>query len=193
MTDKIYNRYCDKLLKYLNINREKEPLLFATGKFREEKTVTNDVFEKLNIPDENVAFIISNLEGDKLIEVFSKGGGVSKYDHVTNTYISSGTFQIKITDTGSQFIQSTSFSREAKKEFLHKWLPNITTIMTVVISLVSLAVSILSYKNPNDEQVDKIMKDQYLKNKELESRINRKIDSLWKSDTTKHSEKPPFE
>src|SRR3954470_23533494 len=123
------NKYCDEVLRILYNNANNDPLLFGVGEFRTEEKVADDLFVKIRLSEDDTKTIITSLqEVHKFIETDTKEK-TTYYDLEKKENINSAVFAVKLTEAGRYFIQTSSFSKEARWKSINRWFPNVPNIV----------------------------------------------------------------
>jgi len=128
------NRYSDRTLKALASGKYIEPIYYGTGTERTENKIEGDFFAAIRIEVQYVQLLASHLERLGFINVIERGGTRS-VDQVLHEETLNKKVQIKLTEKGSLFINSTSFFWEESKMFIQTWIPLTLSIVSIILTL----------------------------------------------------------
>jgi hypothetical protein len=183
MNNKQLNKYCDEVLRILYKSGNERPLLFGVGEFRKEEDGVDDLFVKIKVSEEDAKTVIQALEGTYNFITTDAIKHTSYYDLEKKENIKSALYVIKITDAGKYFIQTSSFSKEAKWKSLNKWVPNIPNVLAITAVLISVVGCLLSFYWIRKEKKELVKEKETLSImlKESEGKLQSRIDSLIKN------------
>ncbi|MCW3122898.1 MAG: hypothetical protein JWQ38_2390 [Flavipsychrobacter sp.] len=159
------NRYCDEVLRLLYKNEDHDPLLFGVGEFRTEEKIANDLFVKIKLSEEDTKVIIQTLEGVyKFIETDAREKS-TYYDLEKKENINSAIFAVRLTDAGKYFVQTSSFSKEARWKKINRWIPNVPNIVSLSAVLISAMACVICFVDNRDiKRAMKQQKEELLQN-----------------------------
>lgn len=148
MNEKNIQRYCDKILRTLKSHPPATVLSFGFGKMRGQ--VEDDFLIAIGVPYDHYNICLERLKALDFITVYERDTG-SRKEEGNDVYIPYGVGKVSITDKGIHFISNTSFTKAA---FRIKWgrrVPNIISLVSVVIAAGGLMFTYMQYQLQNLE------------------------------------------
>lgn len=173
------NKYCDEVLRILNDNANKDPLLFGVGEFRKEQKIPDDLFVKIKLSEDDTRTIIRTLEELHYIKTETKEKS-GYYDLSAKENVNSAIFSVSLTDEGKYFVQTSSFTKEARWKIINKWVPNIPNIVGIsAVFIASVACTIaITDAGQKKKEIARQKAETIRQINDLEKKMNRRMDSL---------------
>ncbi len=173
------NKYCDEVLRILNSNGNKDPLLFGVGEFRKEQKIPDDLFVKIRLSEDDTKTIIRTLEDLHYVKTETRERS-SYYDLGNKENVNSAIFAVSLTDEGRYFVQTSSFTKEARWKILNKWFPNIPNIVGISAVFISSIACVIAITDAQQKKnaIAKQKAETAKQLNELEKRVNNRMDSL---------------